>query len=855
MAADAATGHKVASSSTEDTGGFAFFRRHQKSILYTAVLFALVTFSIPFALESFFTPTAAFKGPTMKIGDRTIQVTLEDSNVGSMMLRAQGDPALVLPNLATGTDNDGLRDRFTALRRLAIEFGIEVSDDQVDRAIAQAVKVLPTIDSEVQLAVQGLGYDSLQAYRNVVKEALRIGTFLRLQVAGADTFDSALAQKLLDDMEVITLTVAAFDKKAVEEALKEKGVSNEELETWVADLPEQERRPFQAPNRTSLRAVGIVYDEFDAAVYPSELEGVEFDEARLRTEYARRKAKLFRVEKPEDNGGETPREETPKEEALKEEAPKEETPKNGKGDEDRDGEQDPPGQEQTGETEEAAQPEQSEGQTPESEVPSEQGSSEQGTNEQEGENPQAEGQAPTPPEDEFVPFEEVKDRLERMLLAEAVLDQMRFGKIEEAMAEHMLDAIEARNAAVVAVAAARKALAEAEEKLEQDPDNDDKKQVVDAAKAAIEPAEQAEKAAAEALDAQRRTFDFTAQMEVLIAGRKGFATHAVAEPVASADLAELGPLGKWDNSAMVETVEAAGEMSTQIQRTDKACFHFQVPDILKNPLKPFDEIADQARAEYFVKKADEAAVEASEKLEAHLLENAKAKIADEVAELEKTSAQGVEEKFSTWKAEHESELAKARDTLVGFEDRPQSLIYKTWRDQVTRLEGIVERQDEKRKELEEAAAEQLEIEIKKAARKVYQDVLADSVKDTQFTIEEVGAYAADLSTRPRFEHRFSEKIRFLFSDSTVRDLKEGAVTDVLDDTTGRALYVVTCKSRVKATMGDLTRRDLDQRRMRFVRDQLTECMEQSFSLEALEERWGYESPTSREEVDEPAKKN
>jgi hypothetical protein len=341
-------------------------------------------------------------------------------------------------------------------------------------------------------------------------------------------------------------------------------------------------------------------------------------------------------------------------------------------------------------------------------------------------------------------------------------------------------------------------------------------------------------------------------MAVLIAGRKGFATHTVPEPVASAELAELGALGKWDNTAMVETVEAAGELSTQSQRTDKACFHFQVPEILKNPLKPFDEIADQARAEYFVKKADESATEASEKLEAALLEKAKAKIADEIAELEKASAEGVEEEFSKWMTEHETELAQAKETFEKHKDKPKSLIRKAWEDQVAKLQAALDKHAEKRQELEDAAAKELETEIEKAARKVYKDVLADAVQETQFTIEELDSYPANLSTRPRFQHRFSEKIRFLFGNSTVRDLKEGEVTDVLDDTTGRALYVVTCKSRVKATMSDLTRRELDQARRGFVQEQLSECMEQSFTLEALEDRWGYESQKRSEE--EPVKK-
>ena len=72
----------------------------------------------------------------------------------------------------------------------------------------------------------------------------------------------------------------------------------------------------------------------------------------------------------------------------------------------------------------------------------------------------------------------------------------------------------------------------------------------------------------------------------------------------------------------------------------------------------------------------------------------------------------------------------------------------------------------------------------------------------------------------------------------------------LDDATGRALYQAVCKSRVQGEMKALTRRAINQARSNFVRERLSQAMEQSFSMEALEQRWGYESPTPREEEEE-----
>lgn len=843
MAADVATSPDKGAANT-DTGGFSFFRKYQKHILYTAVLFALLTFSIPVALTSFFDPTPEFKGPTMQMGARTIHVTEEDWMVGRMIVRRYGDPSVVLPDIATGDDRDDLSDRFAALRRLAIESGIEVSDVEVERAIEQAVKIFPQIDTKAQIA-RNLGYSSLEAYRVRVREALRIGMFLRLQVASVDTLDAAVVKDLLDGREKVVLTVASFDKSAEEESLKAKGVTDKDLKTWVNDLPEAERRAFEDPNRVALQAVGIVVDEFDRTQFGAELEGVEFSEAELKVQYERRKDRLFRrpvEEAPKeegDDGGEEADKGAAEETKNKKQQGEAATEKKNEG-KGGDGGQEP-GVQSAPVTEQAEK-----GATA---AQSEQAPEPQAATEQPGQEPAP--IPPAPPRDDYFPFEEVKDVLEARLFAEALLDKLRFGAVEAALAEHMLPAIEARNAAIVATASAREGLADAEEKLADDPEDGKRKDAVETAEAAVETAEEAEESAATAIEDRRREFDFAAQMAALIGDREGFTTHGVAEPVESSELEALGPLGSWNNAPVVETMDAAGELSVLLQTTDKACFHFQIADLVKKPVKPFEEIAEQARGEYYVKKADEAAEAGSEKLEEVLLEKAKEQIAAEVAELEKDSAAGVEKDFSAWQAERQSEYDQAVKERARFENRQKSRIFQRWEQRVAELRELLDKQDEKRSDIEEKAGEELEDEIEKEARKVYKDVLEAAIADTGFSIGDVGPYVEDLSSTPRFQHRFSEKVRFLWGNDEVRGLKADEVTDLLDDVTGRAKYMVVCKSRDKVTADDLTRREIHEARAALIRDRLTESMKQSFSLEALEERWGYVSPQPR--LEEEAK--
>ena len=123
-----------------------FFRRNQKAILYTAGIFALVTFSITGAMTQAFSDvfTPKRQMPTMQVaGVGEVHVKPEDYDVANYLVRWGSQPVIALPPLSLDEEErSNERHIYAALRRLAITAGIEGSRTEADRAIDQAMKVM-----------------------------------------------------------------------------------------------------------------------------------------------------------------------------------------------------------------------------------------------------------------------------------------------------------------------------------------------------------------------------------------------------------------------------------------------------------------------------------------------------------------------------------------------------------------------------------------------------------------------------------------------------------------------------------------------------------------------------------------
>src|SRR5690606_1179924 len=239
---------------------FEFFRKHQKFVLYTAGFFALLTFSITGAMTSFFDNLtgSGYIPATLRLADgRTAYVTQEDRRIGQAladrhrMVLPQLVPQVGGPRTSEGDEAEIL----AAVRRLAIEYGIEPSPTEVAAAVDHALSVAPkreggALEKADLVARSGLSADQ---YDLLMRESMRIATFLRMFAFAADATDAELAEEIAREMKLITFKVASLDKKQIEERLKQTEVTDDELKAWLAELPDNEKIAYQDTNRVGVK--------------------------------------------------------------------------------------------------------------------------------------------------------------------------------------------------------------------------------------------------------------------------------------------------------------------------------------------------------------------------------------------------------------------------------------------------------------------------------------------------------------------------------------------------------------------------------------------------------------------------
>lgn len=790
---------------------FEFFRRHQRALIFTAGIFTLLTFSITTSVLGFsdWLFGKAYDGPSMELADGSkVQLQPEDVDIGHRLSQGRYGPTMALPMVETGDDH-APDDLLAALRRVALESGIQVSENEVDRAIDQAVAVTSQVGEQItptQLAVRFT--DSLPAFRNVVREALRIGTFVRLQVMAADVSDAALAQAIAKDEERVTFRAAVLDRGALEEELKKTPPTDEDLQKWIDEqIAGNEVHPFrESTNRVALQAVGVVYSEFDAAAYAAPLEGKVFDDETLKREYELRKATYFS-----------------REPVKKEGSGEGDDGKGGKGGDGGDQGQDPTKTQPP--PADAAPP--ADAPPPDATVPQQ--------------------DPPKPPADPYKPFDEVKEDLRKMLQAEAMLQRLLTHDLQMRMAEHTREKAEARNAAAVTLHEARAAVAKAQAELDAAAADEVKKQALETAKAAVETDLAAEKAAATALEQQQQSFDFVGEMRKLLGEHPWVKVHIVAEPKAGEELRLLGDLGIWETHWVATGMEEP-QLSTQVQKTDKAAFGFLVTQVIKRPLKAFADLKEQALADFYKKKADEQGKDKATAFETALLEAAKVKVKDKLDEIEAKRVKDVDEKFNAWQKKVSDDLAKAEKFLK--EHNPAPRIATLYSERVAALQAEIAKAADKRTEIEKTVGEGVEAEIKKTAKTVYADVMDAVAAANGFEVRTVGPHSRSVQREPRFAERYGDAVKFLFRDATLEpplaEIKVGDVSALLDDTTGRANYLAVCTAVEPGSVDQLTRRQLESRRRNFVDQRLAETLSQSFTLEALRQRYKYKLPPEQE---------
>ncbi|MGE0143162.1 MAG: hypothetical protein AB7I19_00120 [Planctomycetota bacterium] len=277
-----------------------FFRKHQRVILFTAGIFALVSFSISGPILSFFAGinAPARPNPTITVDGRTIEISAEDYAVASLLVGREDrrtDFVTAMPPVGDPEGNDSRVEIYAALRRLAIEAGIEFSYDDVDAAIANAMTIGSAIGVTDKAGLWRRMYSSESEFRSTIGEALRIATFVRVQALAVDDSFATIAKKLASEVELITLQVATLDEKSVQAEIEAADVSDDELRTWIDGLSRDDKnaRGYLDQNRYRVELAWLDVAAFDPAAFATELADKTFSDDEVAQFYEINKFRLY----------------------------------------------------------------------------------------------------------------------------------------------------------------------------------------------------------------------------------------------------------------------------------------------------------------------------------------------------------------------------------------------------------------------------------------------------------------------------------------------------------------------------------------------------------------------------------
>ncbi|HEU4419607.1 MAG TPA: hypothetical protein VFT55_11760 [Planctomycetota bacterium] len=769
----------------ENRSVYGFFRRHQKKLLYTAGFFTLLTFSITGPLLGVVHDLFGTKVPmaSIVVGGEQVKMEPEDYDFGRVIAHniTNGTLLAVLPPIALGEEGGrtDLPDALAILRRAAIAEGIEPSMTDVERAIAATVEHLKA-ESAAKLA-RNASYQSLARYEKVVAEAMRIGTYVRLQTLVLDTSDANVLQQVLKDREKITLKVATFDEVAAETRLKAaRTMSEEDLKKWMESKNEAEKNRLQIYDKPRwqlhLAALLLAEDQFDPAQWQADaLKDFTVGDDQLRSVYEQERDARFKVEGKD--GEYKPFEDAAVKAELTRLLQAEQVMRH---------------------LLDKLRPQQTEALKPQS------------------------------------------DEVSRAQAAHAEAERIAAElKGLEAAKQREVDA----KAKELEQKPDDATLKDAHEKLTKELTRlkDDVFQanpVVDAKKRAAEEAETALKEA-------RAHWDFPKAFAELTKDKKGVVLKTTTELKNADQLKDLDKefeLGQWATAAN-NYYPTKGDLCAAPGRTTKAVLLSQAIDLELRPLKDWEkELRKLVEDAYWTEQAKEEGVKQKKVMEEALLRLGKAKT-DKVAEIEGKRQSRVDEKLAAWEKTTLEAIADAEQVLGN--PKLGQLARGSWQQKLDGLKAQLGGKEQRRKDLDAEVGKDIEKEIATEARKFYGQVLEEAAAEAGFTVATIGPYLRDLQQRPRFDKTYDHTVVFLMRsqsqlkldettdvlvDSTNRRMHVATCTKV-EPATAADVTRREFEALRSGTFGNS-----------FADMQAMKAYEQAFTLKALETRYDLQRP-------------
>ena len=861
------------------SGAFGFFHKYQKQIIYTAGIFTLLTFSITGALtgtfERWFAPQIPY--PVMEVpGFGKVQITEEDERAarGIRLVWTSG-MLFAFPPLGGGEEQADYNQQLAALRALAVSAGIEASETEVEKILDSAVRSYPSVNSVEQLAFAARTVD-VNLYKRWVMETVRVATFLRLAMLGVAQTEEEAIEQILEENERVAFSVAYVDAKGFKDDLKEK-LTDDQLKKWLDEIDETKSDKYRKPaNRAALKIAMLEAAKFKHENYIEELGQREIGDPEIQARWIRDREFMYKLppkEKKEEGKKDADKEDDPNKDGADKDgadkdakkdgvtpnptpAPKKPAPKKKGGEKDDEERgngsvdslvQDPPAEARLKQDPpKTGAGEQGDVKSPEAEVPGQ----DPATNVA---NPdEAAAQDPV-----YQPLDEgLRKRIRGQLYAEVVLAKWQ-ASLDKEMAKHMVDVINTATGAEIAVEDAKERKAEADVELEKDKENAELKKKVEEAEVAVKTAEEAAKKAKEAVDARRATFGFEAAIRKLAKGRKGLKIVSVDEMKDAEGLREITEVGEWRDSHLPGQMTLSGEVyGGRVQSTKKGSFVFQATKIEERPFKKFEDIKDDVQADYLREKAETETELKKEAFEKELERMAREKIKDEIAKLEKEGDADAKKKFEKWKTDIEKtvgDLDKKLETL------DKSLVrYKRFESRRDAAKKELEKADDEKKSIEEEVEKETKKKIDDEIAKVHKDVLEAAAKEAGLQFEDVGPLSRKVQSAPRFEHRYSNVIHALYSDSEITGFDVDDVTELRENGADEVTFMARCTKVEKARPEQITRRQWLSLRdgpggTSFAGSRMQEALSQSFTLEALKKAVGWTEPDRKDDelVDPP----
>jgi hypothetical protein len=782
----------------EHSGVYGFFRRNQKRVLYTAGLFTLLTFSITGPMTALITDAFRDEGSksTILVNGKREALTAEDITYGRELAGMVFGrlPFGVLPPLDAGKEHQGeLGTVYAILRRAAIAEGLGASFAEVDRAIEAMREQMKS--PSVGKLVSDLRFASIAQYRDYVAEAMRIGAYVRLQTLALDSTEARVLAQTLSDREKITLRVASFEEKKVEEDLKKASpLSEDDLKKWLDGKDEREKRMMQAYDapRAELRFGGFLTAEgqFDPEQWKdAELKDFTISDDQLKSAYEQEKEARFKLEgdgqfKPADDP------------AVKAELTR------------------------------VLQAEQVLNKLLAA------------LREKQDEAAKAQNEAVAAAQADVntanYRFEEATLRLDPAKKdLESKLAELK-QKPDDAALKDAAAKLQAEVDAMLAIVNGHDA-------------------AMVALKAAVTAAEKAVEGARATFDFPAAFAALTGDKKGVVAkamqGRKSGDEMK--------DLDALGlDLGKWPTSSQGAGLRTKGDIAFAAGRTTKAVVLYQAADVEPMPLKAWDALKPLAEGAYWTEQAKQRGESSRKKMEEALLRLAKEKIPARVAELEGERQKRIDDKVAEWEKKTNDAIAQAEKELARLQSGTR--MHAGWQQELDGKRAELAQREARRTAFTSEVEAAIKAEIATEAQKHYKDVLDAAAAEAGFAVADLGPLPRDLQERdPRFEKGNPPAVVYLWRNHA--KLKEGEATGLIQDFAGRACYVAVCAKVEPLTAADVSRRDFESLRTGdgfadYAATQAGLAYRQAFTIDALEARYDLQREVGELEVQTPPAK-